>query len=201
MTKNYFKLDKKDEIMFNQDYIMINGALLFHKSVAVIGNDLLQDKIEKNIGFNYSCEYKTFKDELPNCKALFSEEFTTHPDLFGEYVNTGLCQLKRTKHGVDYALFYSAENKKIIGFNKRYADFILENGLYIWGKDGDLYSLILTDSKKNVLGLICGCKCWQNHDTAKFFDNIFIHDRNLKTETELKDLKNSSLPTNYVVVL
>ena len=97
MTKNYFKLDKKDEIMFNQDYIIINQALLFHKSVAVIGNDLLQDKIYNNIGFNYSCEYKTFKDELPNFKALFSEEFTTHPDLFGEYVNTGLCQLKRTK--------------------------------------------------------------------------------------------------------
>lgn len=201
MTKNYFKLDKKDEIMFNQDYIVINQALLFHKSVAVIGNDLLQDKIEKNIGFNYSCEYKTYKDELPNCKALFSEEFTTHPDLFGEYVNTGLCQLKRTKRGTDYVLFYSAENKKIIGFNKRYADFILENGLYIWGKDGDFCSLILTDSKKNVLGLICGCKGWQNHDTAKFFDNIFIHSRNLETVTELKDLKNSSLPKNYVVVL
>lgn len=55
MTKNFFKVDtKKDDIIFNQDYIIINGCLMFHKTVACIGLDveLLQDKIndkEKNI--------------------------------------------------------------------------------------------------------------------------------------------------------
>lgn len=45
MTKNFFKVDtKKDDVIFNQDYIIINGCLMFHKTVAV---ELLQDKINK----------------------------------------------------------------------------------------------------------------------------------------------------------
>lgn len=79
MTKNFFKVDtKKDDIIFNQDYIIINGCLMFHKTVACIGLDveLLQDKINNNIPFNY--KDKNFISELPLCEKLLPEDLSEY---------------------------------------------------------------------------------------------------------------------------
>lgn len=100
MTKIFFKVDtKKDDVIFNQDYIVINGCLMFHKTVACIGLDveLLQDKINNNIPFNY--KDKNFISELPLCEKLLPENFIKNPGTYTEYKNTGLTQLKNNKKG------------------------------------------------------------------------------------------------------
>lgn len=203
MTKNFFKIDtKKDNVIFNQDYIIINDCLMFHKTVACIGLDteLLQDKINNNTPFNY--KDKNFISELPLCEKLLPEDFIKNSEIYAEYKNTGLTQLKNYKKGNDYTLFFSDKNNSIVAFNKRYADFILENNLYVWGtKSG--YCHVLTDYQKNIKGLICHCMNWQNYDVKNFFDDVFIHNKNMNTEEELKDFdlfkKENSLSKNQVI--
>lgn len=204
MTKNFFKVDtKKDDVMFNQDYIIINSCLMFHKTLACIGLDveLLQDKINNNIPFNY--KDKNFISELPLCEKLLPEGFIKNPETYTEYKNTGLTQLKNNKKGNDYQLFINNSNNCIIALNKRYSDFIIENDLKIWGTKENCYTLVLSDYQKNIKGLICRCERWQNYDTERFFKNILIHNRNSDTITDLKNFddfkKNNSLKNNQVI--
>lgn len=204
MTKNFFKVDtKKDDVIFNQDYIVINGCLMFHKTVACIGSDveLLQDKINNNIPFNY--KNKEFMSELPLCEKLLPEGFIKNPETYTEYENTGLTQLKNNKKGNDYQLFINNSNNRIIALNKRYSDFIIENNLKIWGTKENYNALVLSDYQKNIKGLICRCTRWQNYDVERFFKNILIHNRNSDTIADLKDFddfkKNNSLKNNQVI--
>lgn len=204
MTKNFFKIDtKKDDIIFNQDYIIINGCLMFHKTVACIGLDteLLQDKINNNTPFNY--KDKNFISELPLCEKLLPEGFIKNLETYTEYKNTGLTQLKNNKKGNDYQLFINNSNNCIIALNKRYSDFIIENDLKIWGTKENCFTLVLSDYQKNIKGLICRCERWQNYDVERFFKNILIHNRNSDTITDLKDFddfkKNNSLKNNQVI--
>lgn len=208
MTKNFFKIDtKKDDIMFNQDYVIINGCLMFHKSVACIGTgktglEVLQDKINNNISFNYKASVQGFIDGFPQCEKLLPEDFIQSPELYAELKNTGLTQLKEYKKSRDFQLYFSDKNNSIIAIDKRYSDFILENDLCIWSKDCG-FSYVLTDSEKNIKGLICRCANWKNYDVEQFFKKIYIHNKNENTRNELSDFsyfkKDNYLSKNLVI--
>lgn len=152
MSKYFFKVDtKKDDVIFNQDYIVINACLMFHKTVACIGldTDLLQDKINNNTPFNYS--NKNFISKLPLCEKLLPEDFIKNPETYTEYKNTGLTQLKNNKKSNDYQLFINNSNNCIIALNKRYSDFIIEKDLKIWGTKENCDALVLSDYQKKIL--------------------------------------------------
>lgn len=209
MTKNFFKIDtKKDDVIFNQDYIIINGCLMFHKSIACIGTgktglEVLQDKINNNINFNYKAsEQKFISGALPQCRKMLPEDFIKSSELYARFKDTGLTQVKSFKKGKEYQLYFSDKNNSIIAFNKRYSDFILENDLQVWNKNCS-YAFILTDTQKNIKGLICRCENWMNYDVEKIFNDIYIHNKNEDTRNELSNFsdfkKENYLSKNLVI--